>query len=44
MRGKGLDMTTARVEPIESHDIHSERLMRHAEEKLRPGFTYSPIT
>ena len=30
-------MTTARVEPIESHDIHSERLMRHAEEKLAEG-------
>ena len=30
-------MTTARVEPIESHDVHSERLMRHAEEKLAEG-------
>ena len=30
-------MTTARVEPIESHDVHSERLMRHAEEKLVEG-------
>ena len=30
-------MTTSRVEPIESHDIHSERLMRHAEEKLAEG-------
>ena len=30
-------MTTARVEPIESHDVHSERLIRHAEEKLAEG-------
>ena len=30
-------MTTARVEPIESYDVHSERLMRHAEEKLAEG-------
>ena len=37
MLGKRLDMTTTRVEPIESHDIHSERLMRHAEERLAEG-------
>ena len=30
-------MTTARVEAIESHDVHSERLIRHAEEKLAEG-------
>ena len=30
-------MTTAGTEPIESHDVHSERLIRHAEEKLAEG-------
>ncbi len=30
-------MVNARVEPIESHDIHSERLIRHTEEKLAEG-------
>ena len=30
-------MTTTGTEPIESHDVHSEHLIRHAEEKLAEG-------